>query len=74
MSVFSLRFYRPSGRGTEHYLTISLVDARILSISHAGGDSDAGPSEQVTFGFSGAVYRDVINSGEYGFTCSATPV
>lgn len=57
LSEFQLRFYRPSQTGvTQNYFTLNLNNARIVSISQAGGEGDATLVEQVSFLFSAAEY------------------
>jgi type VI secretion system Hcp family effector len=74
MTTFVLRFYGKSGNATVNTSTIQLTNARIIAISRAGGSDDASPSEQVTFGFTSAVYTNETNSVVATISCMASPV
>ena len=68
VSTFELRFYRPSDG---NYFTIELTGARVFSISRAGGDNDAQPSEQIGFVYTGVSWTHEIAGINSEHTCSS---
>jgi len=73
ITSFALRFYGSAGGSTVNTFTIQLSNARIVSISRAGGDGDAAPSEQVGFVFASVVYTNELSGTAETVSCTGSP-